>query len=49
MDEGLYNDLVYMIGELYVQRRMEQTKNVKLAERISELEAEKEGGDHDSN
>lgn len=35
------NELVYLIGELYVQRRLEQAANQKLQERINQLQAEK--------
>lgn len=45
------DDLIYMVGELYVQRRMEQMLNAKLLEKNSELETEiqklKEGGNND--
>lgn len=32
-----HEDLTYLIGELYVQRRMEQTKNQQFALEISQL------------
>jgi hypothetical protein len=48
-DSELTSDLIYLIGELYVQRRLEQMKNDKLRKRILELESEKGRADDEHN